>query len=50
MLEPAELTGVSKVKISYTARIVGKYSVKLTVNGLNIGNSPYERTYLPGIV
>jgi hypothetical protein len=48
VVEPAELTGVSEVKVTYTARAVGKYCIKLTVNDLNIGDSPYERTYLPG--
>lgn len=48
VLEPACPVGVSELKVSFTVRAVGMYIVRLSISGMPIGSSQFERSYLPG--
>ena len=46
--EPLPFAGHDKVKISFTARLSGDYSIKFNTSSGPIAGSPYTRIYLPG--
>ena len=49
-VEPARLVGEERVKISFTARLSGDYSVEIKLNGFLVGsNGVINRHYKPGI-
>lgn len=47
-VEPAPPTNHSKLRLSFTTRLAGVYTMEVYVNGLSISGSPFSRTYLPG--
>ena len=48
VIEPLPLAGHKEVKISFTARLSGDYSIMFNTSSGPIAESPYTRIYLPG--
>lgn len=47
-VEPAPPTNHCKLRLSFTTRLAGVYSMEVHVNGKTITGSPFSRTYSPG--
>ena len=47
-VEPAPPTNHSKLRLSFTTRLAGEYSMNVQINGKKISGSPFTRTYSPG--
>ena len=47
-VEPAPPTNHSKLRLSFSTRLAGGYSMDVTINGKKIADSPFSRNYLPG--
>ena len=48
VIEPLPFAGHETVKISFTVRLSGDYSVTFNTRSGPIAGSPYTRIYLPG--
>lgn len=49
VVEPAQIVGQSSIKVSFTAKTSGKYTIVLKVNDELIGGTQIVRKYLPGV-
>jgi hypothetical protein len=50
VVEPAPPTNHSKLRLSFTAKQTGAYSLEVQLNGRSLAGSPVTRTFLPGPV
>lgn len=48
-VEPTFLVGQIRVRVSFFARLPGKYSVDMKINGVAITRGPASITYIPGM-
>lgn len=48
VIEPQNITGEDKIRLSFSTRLSGDYSINIRVNSLLICGSSIIRTYLPG--
>ena len=48
MVEPLPFAGHDEVKVSFTVRLAGKYSIAFKTSSGPIAGSPHIRMYLPG--
>ena len=48
VVEPLPFAGHDEVKVSFTIRLAGKYSITLKTSSGPVAGSPHIRMYLPG--
>ena len=48
VIEPLPFVGHEEVKISFTVRLSGDYSIMFNTSSGPVAGSPYTRVYLPG--
>ena len=48
-IEPSDLTGQSLVQVAFTADLVGKYCVEMSVNGRTVAGGPTHRRFVGGV-
>ncbi len=48
VVEPVGLTGKNTFKISFMAKLAGRYIINIKINGLSINGGDIHRRFIPG--